>query len=533
MDLPTRLSADSSDADLDDRRRFLNKFDSIIEGLNHFYRESEQDANQGEKPAPPPDAVPEQELPSHSECKSSETNGTPKPTAKGVDPTDNPAPGFDKDATDADGHTTERHADDIYALLPDSKSIASLNRRLAGHGLSIHCFRNRAQLEIGLSTTTPAAVIVDDKLPGTIGLVRALRERLGGETQIIYLSANDTLEKQVKARDAGAAHYLTKPIKKNELVDCLRQATARGVAPESRVLVIADDKARALTYSKVLKGVGLDVAILMQPLDALRPLTELRPDVLLIDLSSSDFSAVALGASLRHHESGARLPIVYVGEPQDPLKQPTVFAPGSDDYVGRQVGDGYLAKLVVSRVRHAKFLSSQLSHDPLTGFWTESVFNKYFDAVLGIIMRAHSSLTAVVLDIDRFREINRRFGYASGDAALQSIASCILKRLRYSDMVCRYGRGRIAIALPGADPQSARKAVNDLREQIGGLVHVSGNAEFSVSVSAGVAGCWFDFNAGDMPLLAAQLVESADQALEVAKRRGGNCIEVYDANAGH
>jgi diguanylate cyclase (GGDEF)-like protein len=504
MDLPTRPNANSSDADLDNRRRFLNKFDSIIEGLNHFYRdskrESKQDApHQGKEPAPAPDESPEQEVASHPE-----------------------------------GGGPEQCTDDIiYALLSDSKWIVSINRRLAGHGLSIRSFQSRAQLEFSLSTAKPAAIIVDGKLPEAISLIRALQERVGDETQIIYLSANETLEEQVTARNTGAAHYLTKPIRKSALVDCLRQATGRGVASESRVLVIADDKARGLAYRKALRRVGLDVAILMQPLDALRPLIELRPDVLLIDLSHSDFSGVALGASLRHHDAGARLPIVYVGEPQDPLRQPAVFALESDDYVSRQVTDGYLARLVVSRVRHAQFLNSQLSHDPLTGFWTESVFNKYFDAVLGIIMRAHSVLTAVVLDIDRFREINRRFGYASGDAVLQSIAACILKRLRYSDMVCRYGRGRIAMALPGADPQSARKVVNDLREQIGALVHASGSAVFSVSVSAGVAGCWFDSNSSDMPLLTAQLVESADQALEVAKRRGGDCIEVYDANAGH
>jgi diguanylate cyclase len=186
-----------------------------------------------------------------------------------------------------------------------------------------------------------------------------------------------------------------------------------------------------------------------------------------------------------------------------------------------------LTELIISRIRRNHFLNAIISRDPLTGFWTENAFSEHFDTILGLTMRTRDALSAIVMDIDRFREINRCTGYMTGNSILKSIAACIFEHLRYSDIVGRYGSGRIAMALPGADLHAALEVARDLRRQIEAIKHVAGTSMFSVTVSMGLAGYRFDGMHGDIPFLVPQMVESANKALEVAKRRGSGSIEVY------
>ena len=413
----------------------------------------------------------------------------------------------------------------IYALMQNPASQDSLEKQFHEHGFQVRSFRSRAQLEIGVSKAEPAAIIVDGQLPDGPKLIGVLRKRIGTAPKMIYLSAKNTLEEQVRVRYAGVEHYLTKPVRKATLVECLNQVTRRSVAPNARVLVISDQPLRSAAYERALIRVGLEVSVLNQPLHVLEPLIELKPDLLLIDLSDAEFSGEALGDTLRHYHSSASLPIVYVGEPYRHRLTSTDI--GSEDYVEAGCSESYLTELIISRIRRNHLLSAIISRDPLTGFWTENAFSEHFDTILGLAIRTRDALSAIVMDIDRFRDINRCTGYMTGNAVLKSIATCIFERLRYSDIVGRYGSGRIAMALPGADLRAAWDVANDIRRQIEALKHVAGTSLFSVNVSMGIAGYRFDSMSGDIPFLVAQMVESANQALEAAKRRGGSCIEIY------
>jgi diguanylate cyclase (GGDEF)-like protein/PAS domain S-box-containing protein len=161
-------------------------------------------------------------------------------------------------------------------------------------------------------------------------------------------------------------------------------------------------------------------------------------------------------------------------------------------------------------------LESIANHDALTGLANR----RQFDASLAVefrrARREGTTLCLVMLDVDRFKRFNDRYGHPAGDRCLQQIAGA-LKRVprRPSDVVARYGGEEIALILPNTSLAGAAKIADRVREAVRSLAIPHSDNEFEVvTVSLGVAAT----NAAiDAP---AKLVESADQALYAAKESG-------------
>jgi diguanylate cyclase (GGDEF)-like protein len=125
----------------------------------------------------------------------------------------------------------------------------------------------------------------------------------------------------------------------------------------------------------------------------------------------------------------------------------------------------------------------------------------------------------LMIDVDLFKSLNDARGHLAGDRYLVQIAGVLREALpRSSDLVARYGGEEFAVILPATDGAGAmiaaekvRKAVADLR-----LSH-PGTDHGTVTVSVGVA--TFD---GSTPGSPADLTETADSALYMAKREGRN-----------
>ena len=134
------------------------------------------------------------------------------------------------------------------------------------------------------------------------------------------------------------------------------------------------------------------------------------------------------------------------------------------------------------------------------------------------------ALAVLVLDIDRFKSINDRFGHVAGDDALRALASRIQAMLRPGDALGRMGGEEFMIILDRARPVIADAIAERVRAAIARQpFQVHGNVTLQITASLGVA-CWFP---GDS---AKALYARADRALYLAKESGRNCaISCRDA----
>jgi diguanylate cyclase (GGDEF)-like protein len=156
--------------------------------------------------------------------------------------------------------------------------------------------------------------------------------------------------------------------------------------------------------------------------------------------------------------------------------------------------------------------------DPLTGLANRRGFEEGMLRHCTARGDGPASLALLLIDIDRFKQVNDLFGHQSGDLCLQAIAGIIQGLIRRDhDLVARFGGEEFAVVMPGVDATGAIRTAERIRQTIEGNRDQVFNQAVPVTVSIGVAVASEGRHAG-MNLL----IHEADQALYRAKRDGRN-----------
>lgn len=153
--------------------------------------------------------------------------------------------------------------------------------------------------------------------------------------------------------------------------------------------------------------------------------------------------------------------------------------------------------------------------DPLTGLPNRLALSEKLEEASH---RIHG-LYVVLLDIDRFKQINDRFGHTSGDEVLKEVGRRLRASIRKHDALGRWGGEEFMIVMRGENQQDVLAAVERLREDIA----------FWPFEKVGTVSASFGVAEGHMGDGIHALVERADRALYEAKRLGRNRVEVSPA----
>ena len=134
--------------------------------------------------------------------------------------------------------------------------------------------------------------------------------------------------------------------------------------------------------------------------------------------------------------------------------------------------------------------------------------------------RSKAPLSALMIDVDKFKDFNDRHGHDAGDRVLAAVSRCLSEQIRMSDTLVRYGGEEFAVLLPNTSAENARVLADRAREAIAGLRTSIPQSErpLSVTISVGVAALPDQGTTGDDLLLA------ADKALFRAKETGRNRV---------
>ena len=100
---------------------------------------------------------------------------------------------------------------------------------------------------------------------------------------------------------------------------------------------------------------------------------------------------------------------------------------------------------------------------------------------------AAARLLAVLIDLDRFKQINDSFGHSFGDKALIAVARCMQAHMRQSDLLARVGGDEFAVLLNDTSREEAMEIVERLRTSLEDLVVMEGGYETRICASFGLA----------------------------------------------
>ncbi|MEO8856274.1 MAG: GGDEF domain-containing protein [Burkholderiaceae bacterium] len=183
------------------------------------------------------------------------------------------------------------------------------------------------------------------------------------------------------------------------------------------------------------------------------------------------------------------------------------------------------------KTRNAALLKQQeelvwlAKRDALTGLFNRGEFLRLAEAELLRAQRHRTDTSAIMVDMDYFKNINDVYGHPAGDSVLKHAAMRLLDAVRATDVVARVGGEEFMILLPQTSSESAvalaKKLLNAMRQtptRVGADLEISATASFGVGT----------LPAGQLANVA-WLYAAADHALYEAKRLGRNRVEKAEA----
>lgn len=179
-----------------------------------------------------------------------------------------------------------------------------------------------------------------------------------------------------------------------------------------------------------------------------------------------------------------------------------------------------LLSVIICPIRNALLYRDAIEtalKDPLTGTGNRVAMDSTLERELALAKRHELPLSIMLIDIDKFKQINDKFGHASGDRVLQSVAHGIVQSARETDAVFRYGGEEFVVLLNKTNYLGSATIAERVRHYIEQTRTYCSGETIATSVSIGIATLRPDDDLSS-------LFHRADSALYTAKDKGRNKV---------
>jgi diguanylate cyclase (GGDEF)-like protein len=177
-----------------------------------------------------------------------------------------------------------------------------------------------------------------------------------------------------------------------------------------------------------------------------------------------------------------------------------------------------LAAIALENAKLYRRIEDLAISDGLTGLYCQRYFKERLDEDAVKAARLKQPLSLLMLDIDRFKTYNDKYGHTAGDIVLKSIGEILKSSIELGDLAARYGGEEFVLILFGKDKSEAKVLGEGIRRKIESQRFVLRQVDTHVTVSIGCSSLPEDAVTRD------ELIRTADAALYEAKSGGGNRI---------
>ena len=291
------------------------------------------------------------------------------------------------------------------------------------------------------------------------------------------------------------------------------------------VLVVDDDQDKLSLLEVALRMAGYEVRTARDGAEGLAAVESFQPDLVVSDIMMPVMNGYELARRIRENPQTRFIPII--------LQTAGGFR-AEDQRKGSEAGAlGYFTDptdldLLLSRVRtlldfkaYLDTCEEQAFTDHLTGLANRRRFERQLEREVGRTLRYGRPFCLLLLDIDRFKEVNDSYGHEAGDEAIKYLARTLQEGTRGIDLAARIGGEEFAVILTETSLDEAMEVAERLRVAINSVkIPVVGH----IAASFGVAEC------PSSAQTARELMASADGALYEAKRNGRDQVSQAPAS---
>ncbi|MCS6932009.1 MAG: PleD family two-component system response regulator [Acetobacteraceae bacterium] len=431
-------------------------------------------------------------------------------------------------------------------------NVRLLAARLSAEFYEVASASSGPEALVKAASWNPDIILLDVMMPGMDGyeVCRELkRDKATAHIPVVMVTALNDRQERIRGLEAGADDFLSKPVDDATLFARLRallrvkqvEDAWRMRAEAARELGLSEPADAAAStagaFAVVVPGTEADRGVLADILaregmtveeangqeDALALLADRDADLIILGLGPDGVQSLRFASRLRADSVLRDVPLLLVA---DQAQKPLVlrgFDLGANDHVLRPVDPAELLARVRNQVRRRRtqeMLRADLDRslelavtDSLTGLRNRRYAMRHLDG----LMRS-SGATAMLIDVDRFKSINDRFGHAAGDAVLREIADRLRAHVRAADLVARIGGEEFLVVAAGTSGETGVCVAERLRQVVAERPVQIPDGEIPVTVSIGIA----EARPGTR---ADMLLRRADDALYRAKENGRNRVE--------
>ena len=179
---------------------------------------------------------------------------------------------------------------------------------------------------------------------------------------------------------------------------------------------------------------------------------------------------------------------------------------------------GHLTAASLDTVWAFEAVTKRARTDALTGLPNHHQFDERLARLVVETDRFGGAVSVVLVDVDRFKYVNDKYGQAVGDEAFAWVAAQMASTVRAVDLCARYGGDELGLLLPQTDVEGASRLAERLRARVEATPCVVQGYSIALTASFGVASYPAGARSGD------EVFALADRALCRAKRQGGNQV---------
>ena len=296
---------------------------------------------------------------------------------------------------------------------------------------------------------------------------------------------------------------------------------------QGHILYVEDSRSIAAKTKILLESQGWTVDHFATAEEALEAFRNIDYDLVLTDvLLEGKMSGYGLLRELRGFSGHKnRVPVLAMTGFDDDARKIELLVAGVNDYVPKPALDQEL----IARVRNNLISKKQLDlieeqyerlqemamKDQLTGLYNRHFLMEVVPAKLSEAKRHEISVSLVIIDADKFKNINDTYGHVAGDLVLKEIAEELKDNCRGEDVVARFGGEEFVILLSNCNERNAGIKAERLRKSIEARQPAGYNITASFGVSEYIKGVTQDFT---------DLFQAADRAVYQAKETGRNKV---------